>query len=99
MKFPASVVPCVSFPIRALLQYSAIWRTTIHLAGRERVYDGMRLGWDAGGVMRSAEVKSAVLAVGRPLPVYPDEQTSSESVGMSQTCQKRSFQSPRMQLG
>jgi hypothetical protein len=32
-------------------------------------------------------VKSAVLAVDRPLPVYPDEQTSSESVGMSQTCQ------------
>jgi hypothetical protein len=32
--------------------------------------------------------KSAVLAVGRPLPVYPDEQTSSESVGMSQTCQE-----------
>jgi hypothetical protein len=34
-------------------------------------------------------VKSAVLAVGRPLPVYLDKQTCSGSVGMSQTCQTR----------
>jgi hypothetical protein len=34
-------------------------------------------------------VNLVILAVRRPLPVYPDEQTSSESVGMSQTCQER----------
>jgi hypothetical protein len=28
-----------------------------------------------------------VVAVGQPLPVYPDEQTSSDSVGVSQTCE------------
>jgi hypothetical protein len=47
MKFPASVIPCVSFPTRTLLQCSAIWRTTIHLAGRERVYDGTPEGYEA----------------------------------------------------
>src|SRR5713226_1971714 len=30
-----------------------------------------------------------VLTVRRPLPVYPDKQTNSESVGMSQRCQIR----------
>src|SRR3979409_1737334 len=34
-------------------------------------------------------VKSAVLAVRRSLPVCPDEQTFSESIGMSQTCHER----------
>jgi hypothetical protein len=34
-------------------------------------------------------VNLVILAVRRPLPVYPDEQTSSESVGMSQTCHNR----------
>jgi hypothetical protein len=33
-------------------------------------------------------VDSAVLTFGRSLPVYPDEPTFSESVGMSQKCQK-----------
>ena len=32
-------------------------------------------------------VKSDGLAVGRPLPVYSDKQTFSESVGTSQRCQ------------
>jgi hypothetical protein len=32
-------------------------------------------------------VKSVVLTLGRPLPVYPDKQTFSQAVGMSQTCQ------------
>src|ERR1017187_4162681 len=36
-------------------------------------------------------VKSAVLSFGRPLPVYPAKQTSSDSVRMSQTCQKATF--------
>jgi hypothetical protein len=36
-------------------------------------------------------VNLVILAVRRPLPVYPDEQTSSESVGMSQTCQQETF--------
>jgi predicted ester cyclase len=31
------------------------------------------------------------LTVGRPLPVYPDEQTFSEPVGMSQRCHFRTF--------
>ncbi len=38
-------------------------------------------------MMTSVRVIRVVLAVGQPLPVYPDEQTSSDSVGMSQTCQ------------
>jgi hypothetical protein len=29
--------------------------------------------------------------LGRSLPVYPDKQTSSDPVGMSQTCQKQKF--------
>jgi hypothetical protein len=33
-------------------------------------------------------VDSAVLTFGRSLPVYPDERTFSESVGMSQKCQE-----------
>ncbi len=33
-------------------------------------------------------VISAVLTVGRSLPVYPDEETSCDPVGMSQTCQE-----------
>jgi hypothetical protein len=33
-------------------------------------------------------VKSAVLTGGRSLPVYPDQQTFSEFVGMSQRCHK-----------
>ena len=32
-------------------------------------------------------VKSAVLAGGLSLPIYPDQRTFSEPVGMSQTCQ------------
>jgi hypothetical protein len=32
-------------------------------------------------------VISAILTVGRSLPVYPDKQTFPESVGMSQRCQ------------
>jgi hypothetical protein len=31
------------------------------------------------------------LTVGQPLPVYPDERTSSEPVGMSQTCQQATY--------
>jgi hypothetical protein len=31
-------------------------------------------------------VNRAVLTVGRSVPVYPDKQTSSDPVGMSQTC-------------
>ena len=34
-------------------------------------------------------IKSAVLTVGRSLPVYPDKQTFSEPVCMSQRCQFR----------
>jgi hypothetical protein len=37
----------------------------------------------------SALGQSAVLTLGRWLPVYPDERTSSEPIGMSQTCQER----------
>jgi hypothetical protein len=37
----------------------------------------------------TAWVISAVLTVGRPLPVYPEEQTFLDSVGMSQKCQQR----------
>src|SRR5216684_8812669 len=42
-------------------------------------------GWTH--MMTSVRVIRVVLAVGQPLPVYPDEQTSSDSVGMSRTCQ------------
>jgi hypothetical protein len=34
-----------------------------------------------------SRVKSAVLSVGRPLPVFPDKRTFAELVGMSQKCQ------------
>jgi len=35
---------------------------------------------------RSEMGHRAVLTVGRSVPVYPDKQTSSDPVGMSQTC-------------
>jgi len=38
------------------------------------------------------QVNHVILAVDRPLPVFPYERTSSEPVGMSQTCQKRVFE-------
>jgi hypothetical protein len=41
-------------------------------------------------------IKSAVLTVGRSLPVFPDQRTFSVSVGMSQRCHKRSFDQPRL---
>jgi hypothetical protein len=34
-------------------------------------------------------VKRVIMTMRRPLPVLPDKQTFSESVGMSQTCQER----------
>jgi hypothetical protein len=34
-------------------------------------------------------VKRVILTMRRPRPIYPDKQTFSASVGMSQTCQKR----------
>jgi hypothetical protein len=39
-------------------------------------------------VRRLQRVIHVILRVRRRLPVYPDKQTSSEPVGMSQTCQK-----------
>jgi hypothetical protein len=39
-----------------------------------------------GGNIGPLWVKSAVLAVRQSLPVYPEKQTFSESVGMSQRC-------------
>jgi hypothetical protein len=36
-------------------------------------------------------IKSADLTVGLSLPVFPDDRTSSVSVGMSQTCHTGSF--------
>src|SRR6266436_6180672 len=45
----------------------------------------MQSGSAVGGAVPCPSwVKSAVLTVGRSLPVYPDKQTFSESVGMSQ---------------
>jgi hypothetical protein len=38
---------------------------------------------------RLIRVIRVVLTVNQPLPVYPDEGTSSEPVGMFQTCQTR----------
>src|SRR6266566_6615928 len=35
--------------------------------------------------------QTAVLAVRRSLPVFPDERTISEPLGMSQRCQQRTF--------
>src|SRR5712671_4755946 len=40
-------------------------------------------------VVRNGSVKSDVLTVSRSLPVYPDQRTFSEPVGMSQRCQHR----------
>src|SRR6266568_134799 len=40
-------------------------------------------------------VISTVLTVGRSRPVYPDKQTSSDPVGMSQTCQFRTHAAPQ----
>jgi hypothetical protein len=34
-------------------------------------------------------VKSPIVTVGQSLPVYPDQRTFSESVGMSQKCQEK----------
>ena len=46
-------------------------------------------------VCRSANARFGfnlvILTVRRLLPIYPDKQTSSESVGMSQRCQYRTF--------
>jgi hypothetical protein len=35
-------------------------------------------------------VKRVTLTVGRPLPIYPDQRTSSDRPGMSGWCQERS---------
>jgi len=43
------------------------------------------------GIGSPIRVKLVVLTVGRPLPVYPDKQTFSESVGMSQRCQVQTW--------
>ena len=51
---------------------------------RRRQFDEIFLQRTAGPYIR---VISAVLTVGRSLQVYPDKQTSSDPVGMSQTCQ------------
>jgi hypothetical protein len=45
--------------------------------------------WTSGLTECHLSVKSDVLTVGRSLPVYPDKQTFSGSVGMSQRCQFR----------
>jgi hypothetical protein len=57
---------------------------------------GSRLPLITGVVQRSPKcsrclnwVKSDVLTVSRLLPVYPDQRTFSEPVGMSQRCHKR----------
>src|SRR6266478_3912891 len=39
------------------------------------------------GVIRPVRVNRVVLTVVRPLPVYPDERTSSDRPGMSGWCQ------------
>jgi len=41
--------------------------------------------------MSEMVVNRIVLTTHLSLPVYPDEWTYSEPVGMSQTCQKRTF--------
>jgi hypothetical protein len=46
--------------------------------------------WTSGLTECHLWVKSAILTVGQPLPVYADQRTFSESVGMSQTCHERS---------
>ena len=51
---------------------------------RYRCIDEILLQRTAGPYIR---VKSAVLEVGQPLPVFPDKQTVSVPFGMSQRCQ------------
>jgi hypothetical protein len=55
-----------------------VWLTSAHKRDQARC-----LSW----------AKSAVLTIGRSLPVYPDKQTYSESAGMSQTCQQQTCKS------
>jgi hypothetical protein len=45
-----------------------------------------------GLAKRPFGVKRVILTVRRSLPVYPDKQTFSDSVGMSQTCQNRTHE-------
>jgi|SRR6266850_678825 len=64
--------------------------TQLHLKQRNTLTAG-----NVGALMKSTErayplrVIRVVLTERRAPPVYPDKQTSSESVGMSQRCQKR----------
>jgi len=56
---------------------------------RWRLEADIQMGTDGDGQRRPLLVKSAVLAMRRLLPVFPDKQTFSVFVGMSQTCQTR----------
>src|SRR5258708_28767314 len=44
-------------------------------------------------------VKSAVLTAGLSLPVYPEQRTFSESVGMSQRCQQETHALQKQRRG
>src|SRR5882724_1889945 len=54
---------------------------------RRRQFDEIFLQRTAGPYIG---VKSAVLIIGRPLPIYPDNRTYSVSAASSQECQERS---------
>src|SRR5260370_39153040 len=65
------------------------WSRTIKPC-RTRMFDenrSLRLGENGKLIECPVRVISAVLTVGRSVPVYPDKQTSSDPVGMSQRCQ------------
>jgi hypothetical protein len=44
-------------------------------------------------------VKSVVLTMRRPLPVFPDKQTFSQADGMSQTCHKQTHAAQQKRKG
>jgi hypothetical protein len=75
-----------AYVINRLQAAAAIKRAFMLDLRRERI---ARLGSFESDTKCPLWVKSAVLPVGRPLPVHPKKQTFSESVGMSQKCHRR----------
>jgi hypothetical protein len=63
-----------------------------HCIGLNELFDGGDTGIKTVAVVHRecrSWVKSAVLTLVRPLPVNPEQWTSSDRPGMSQTCQQR----------
>jgi hypothetical protein len=71
----------------------AAWINTtpakIAVCGHATIQLGSQSAQDGENVECPSWVKLVILTMRRPLPVHPDKQTFSASIGMSQRCQQR----------